>query len=92
MQATIEKIKADQRITHSRLDDTIADEISSCLADLSGNGVASPSEADARILSALKLWCRAHMTDDTAKAAAYMQRYDALKSSLVIARGYGGAQ
>jgi hypothetical protein len=87
---TVGKIKDDQRITHSRLDDDISDTIDACLADLTACGVKAPDETDPLILSAIKLYCRAQATDDVNKGAAYMQRYDKLKACLQMAEGYGG--
>ena len=53
--------------------------------------MAEPSEEDALILAAVKLYCRAMLTDDTDEAAAYTERYNAMKGTLMMAAGYGGA-
>ena len=53
--------------------------------------MAEPSEEDALILSAVKLYCRSMLTDDTDEAAAYTERYNAMKGTLMMAEGYGGA-
>ena len=55
-------------------------------------GVQDPNAKDPLILNAIKLYSRAAYTDDTDKAAAYQARYDALKSCLMMAEGYGGKQ
>lgn len=88
--STINRAKVDLRITHNRLDADIADMIDACLADLRSCGVRDPQEGDPLILNAIKLWCRASYTDDTVKAAAYMQRYNSFKATLQVAAGYGG--
>lgn len=88
--ATIEKIKTDLRISHTALDGDISDTIDACLADLVIVGVDAPDETDTTILAAVKLYCRAAYTDDQAKATAYMERYNALKATLMMAEGYGG--
>lgn len=88
---TILKIKTDLRISHTALDDDLADQIDACLQDLRVCGVSLPDESDPLVLNALKLWSRANYTGDTAKAAAYMQRYDALKACLMMAEGYAHA-
>mgnify|MGYP004625359579 CR=1 FL=1 len=88
---TVAKIKTDRRISHSALDDDIADTVDACLADLKVVGVTEPSEEDALILAAVKLYCRAMLTDDTDEAAAYTERYNAMKGTLMMAEGYGGA-
>ena len=87
---TVKKIKTDLRISHSVLDGDLADTIDACLADLKACGVVNAQETDALILNALKLWCRSNYTDDTNKAAAYFERYNSLKASLMMTAGYGG--
>ena len=88
---TLRKVKADLRITHTALDEDLQDQIDACMADLDVTaGVSYHDETDPLILSAIKLWCRAHYTDDTGKADAYMARYNAMKGSLEMAAGYGG--
>lgn len=89
--AALAKIKQDLRIKHNELDADISDTIDACLSDLSICGVSNPDDSDVTILSAVKLFCRANYTDDTGKASAYMDRYNALKSCLMMAAGYGGA-
>ncbi len=88
---TISKIKTDIRIKHTVLDNDVSDQIDACLADLTIVGIKNPSETDPTILNAIKLWCRSYYTDDTAKAADWATRYDALKACLMMAAGYGGA-
>ena len=86
---TLEKIKLAIRISHSKLDDDIQDDIEACIADLRLCGVIYAEESDPLILNAVKLYCRALYTDDIPKAVEYMRRYEALKSSLMVAEGYG---
>ena len=87
------KIKTNLRISHNQLDEDLGDTINACLQDLKVCGVQAPTpddpqETDPLILNAIKLFCRAEYTDDTQKAAAYKERYDALKSCLMMASGY----
>ena len=82
------KVKTALRISHTALDDDITDTIQACLTDLGVCGVRSLDGPDPLILNAVKLYCKAAYTDDTAKAAAYQARYDALKSCLMMASGY----
>lgn len=88
---TIQAVKTDLRISHTALDFDIGEQIDSCLADLAVCGIAVPRESDPLILAAIKLWARANYTDDTEKAAAYMERYNSQKACLMMAAGYGGA-
>lgn len=87
--STLEKVKLSIRRSHNKLDEDLQDEIDACLADLRVCGVVYAGEEDPLILNAIKLWCRASNTDDTAKAAEYRGRYDSLKSCLMMAEGYG---
>lgn len=83
------KIKTALRISHDRLDADIQADIDACLADLKLCGIVHAPDTDPLILNAVKLWCRSLYTDDTAKGAEYLRRYEALKGSLQMASGYG---
>lgn len=87
-QGLLQKIKTSLRISHSKLDDDVTDSIEACLRDLKVCGVQVTGATDPLILNAIKLYCKAAYTDDTGKAAAYQERYDALKSCLMMAEGY----
>ena len=84
------KIKTSLRIKHTALDEDVTDSIAACLADLGVCGVQDPGgeEVDPLILNAVKLYCKAEYTDDTDKAAAYLERYGQLKACLMMAEGY----
>lgn len=89
MADTLTKIKTALRIIHNVLDDDIEADIAACLADLKVCGIIDPQETDPLIYNAIKLWCRSLYTDDTAKGAEYLRRYEALKACLMMAEGYG---
>lgn len=89
----LSKVKTYLRISHSALDDDLADTIEACLADLAVCGVHAPvpddpQETDPLILNAVKLYCRKEYTDDSGKAAEYQRRYDALKTCLMMSEKY----
>lgn len=86
---TLEKIKQAIRISHSKLDEDIQADIEACMADLRLCGVIYADESDPLIFNAIKLWCRSLYTDDTAKGAEWLRRYEALKACLMVAEGYG---
>ena len=86
---TLNKVKAFIRISHSKLDGDITDSIDACLADLRTHGIIHKDDTDPLILNAVKLYCKSLYTDDTAKAAEYLSRYNALRDSLKVAKGYG---
>lgn len=85
----LENVKLALRIKHNALDDDIQATIDACLADLEVCGVVHAPTGDPLILNAIKLYCRAFYTDDTAKGAEYLKRYEALKACLMMAEGYG---
>ena len=82
------KIKLALRIKHDALDEDIQADIDACLADLKAMGVVYKDVTDPLIFAAVKLWFKASYTDDTAKGAEYMNRYNAMKASLMMAEGY----
>ena len=86
---TLDKIKQALRTSHSKLDEDIQADIDACLADLQLVGVRHKGEDDPLIFNAIKLWCRSLYTDDHNKAAEWLRRYEALKSCLMMAEGYG---
>lgn len=86
---TLEQIKLALRIHHSKLDAAIQEDIDACMAELRLCGVVYADESDPLITNAIKLYCRAHYTDDTAKGAEYLRRYESLKACLMVAEGYG---
>lgn len=86
---TLEKIKQAIRISHSKLDEDVQADIDACVADLRLCGVIYADESDPLIFNAIKLWCRSLYTDDTAKGAEWLRRYEALKACLMVAEGYG---
>jgi hypothetical protein len=85
----LEKIKAGIRRSHSKLDEDLQGDIDACLADLEVCGVVHAETSDPLIINAIKLYCRAMNTDDPAKSAEWMRRYERLKSCLMTAEGYG---
>lgn len=87
-QETLDAVKLALRISTDALDSDISDEIDACLADLRICGVQYADESEELIRNAVKLWCRATMAEDTARAQMYHQRYDGLKACLMMAEEY----
>lgn len=88
---TLAKVKQAIRRSHDKLDDDLMADIDACLADLKTCGVtgSKAAETDPLIYNAIKLYCRSTNTGDTAKAAEWLSRYNALKACLMMAEGYG---
>lgn len=89
MAVNLESIKQALRITHTKLDADIQTDIEACIADLRLCGIVHAAEDDPLMLNAVKLWCRSLYTDDPAKGAEYLRRYEAMKACLMMAEGYG---
>ena len=89
MVETLVKIKQALRTSHCKLDEDILADIEACVADLNVCGIVYAKEDDPLIYNAIKLYCRSLYTDDTAKAAEYLKRYERLKACLMMAEGYG---
>lgn len=85
----LSKIKLALRISHTVLDEDIQADINACLSDLEVCGIIEPQATDPLIFNAIKLYCKSLYTDDTAKGAEFLRRYDALKACLMMAEGYG---
>ena len=86
---TLTKIKLAIRTSHNKLDDDIQADIDACLTDLKVCGIIHAGEEDPLIFNAVKLYCKSLYTDDPAKGAAYLERYEKLKACLMMAEGYG---
>ena len=86
---TLNKVRAFLRISHTKLDESIGDDIAGCLADLKSHGIIYKDDTDPLILNAVKLWCKSVYLDDVVKATEYLKRYNALRDCLKMAEGYG---
>lgn len=85
----LQRVKPSLRISHTALDEDIQSDIDACLADLEVCGVVYAATTDPLIINAVKLYCKASYTDDPAKGAEFLRRYEALKACLMMADGYG---
>lgn len=85
----LDRMKLALRISHDMLDDDIQADIDACLADLHVCGIVYAEDGDPLVFNAVKLYCRSIYTDDPAKGAEYLRRYEALKACLMMAEGYG---
>lgn len=94
MVTLLEIVKQNLRRSHDKLDDDLQGQIDACLADLKVVGIVEDKlkkteDMDALIVNAVKLYCKAENADDPYKGAEFMRRYEALKSCLMMAEGYG---
>lgn len=94
-QSLLQKVKTFLRISHGMLDEELGDSIQACLADLAICGIIvpvaqDPQQTDPLILNAIKLYCRAQYTDDSAKTEGFRQRYESQKACLMISGKYNG--
>lgn len=86
---TLEKIKQAIRRSHDKLDEDLQADIDAAKADLQVVGIVYAGEEDPLIYNAIKLYCQASNAGDPIKGAEYLRRYEALKSCLMMAEGYG---
>ncbi len=86
---TLEKIKLAIRRSHDKLDEDLQADIDFAKADLQRVGIVHAGEEDPLIYNAIKLYCQAANTGDPVQGAEYLKRYEALKSCLQLAEGYG---
>ena len=87
----LKKVKLALRRSHSKLDEDLQEDIDACMADLVACGVTycGRMDNDPLILSAIKLYCKSTNTDDPAKSAEYLERYNRQKAFLMSCEGYG---
>ena len=86
---TLDIVKLAIRRSHDKLDADLQADIDFAKADLRRVGIVHADEGDPLILNAIKLYCRSTNTDDPAKSAEWLRRYEALKACLMMAEGYG---
>lgn len=88
---TLTKIKLAIRRSHNKLDEDLQADIDACIADMRAVGITGPKavESDPLFYSAIKLYCKSVDTDDPAKSAEWLRRYEELKACLMMAEGYG---
>lgn len=82
----LEKIKKALRISHNHLDDEITDLIDSCLLDLNISGVRIINENDPLIIQAVKVYCKAFMSEDNLER--YTESYRSIKTHLSLCGDY----
>lgn len=82
----LEKVKLDLRISHSKLNADIQDNIDACLKDLDRVGIAD-NDTDPLVIKAVKLYCRWHYNFEN-QADRYMKAYKMLRNAISLSEGY----
>lgn len=83
-------IKLDCRITHSKLNEDILENIEACMLDLKRVGVHVPDQTtsyDALLVKAIKLYCRAEYNYN-GEAERYKKAYEKLRDALSLCGDY----
>lgn len=83
----LEKVKMSLRITHTTLDDDIAEIIAACKRDLSISGVEVIEDTDELIIQACKTYARSEF-DFNGKGERYNTSYVLLKQHLALCGDY----
>lgn len=87
-QILLEKIRKSLRISHTKLDDEIAELIEAAKLDLKISGVVKIDESDPLIVRAISLYAKSASGYFEQMADRYDQSYVMLKISLALAGDY----
>lgn len=87
-QILLEKVRKSLRISHTKLDDEIAELIEAAKLDLKISGVVKIDEADPLIVRAISLYAKSASGYFEQMADRYDQSYVMLKISLALAGDY----
>lgn len=82
----VEKVKRDLRISHSKLDEDIQDNIEACKLDMERVGI-NPLKSDLLMEKAIKLYCRWQYNFEN-QADRYMNAYQSLRNALSLCGDY----
>lgn len=86
----LEKVKLALRIKNNSLDDDIQDYIDAAKQSLNIAGVTLIDESDPLIIQAVKVYCKANMSNDNIAAERYNKSFEMLKQSLSLCSEYRG--
>ena len=86
----LEKVKLALRIKNNSLDDDIQDYIDAAKQSLNIAGVTLIDESDPLIIQAIKVYCKANMSNDNITAERYNKSFEMLKQSLSLCSEYRG--
>lgn len=87
----LEKIKLALRISHSYLDDDIADSIKSARAEMIRSGISESKandEEDSLIISAIKTYCLFVYSSDNSRIEGFRQSWEYQLENLRKSSGY----
>ena len=84
----LDRVKIAIRRSHSKLDDDLQADIDACLQDMKMRGIKSPNPDNSLVFAAIKLYCLSTTADDPAKGAAFYQRYEDLRDSILLNGSY----
>lgn len=88
----LDRVKLAIRRSHSNLDIDLQADIDACLQDMSMRGIESPNPNNSLVFSAIKLYCLSTTCDDPVKGAAYYQRYEDLRDSMLLNSSYDASK
>lgn len=88
----LDRVKLAIRRSHSKLDSDLQADIDACLQDMTMRGIKSPNPDNPLIFAAVKLYCLSTTNDDPVKGAAYYQRYEDLRDSILLNGSYDASK
>lgn len=88
----LDRVKLAIRRSHSKLDIDLQADIDACLQDMTMRGIKSPNPDNSLVFAAVKLYCLSTTSDDPAKGAAFYQRYEDLRDSILLNGSYDASK
>lgn len=88
----LERVKLAIRRSHNKLDIDLQADIDACLQDMTMRGIRSPNPGNSLVFAAIKLYCLSTTCDDPTNSAAYYQRYEDLRDSILLNRSYDASK
>lgn len=84
----LDRVKLAIRRSHSKLDADLRVDIDACLQDMKMRGMKSPNPNNSLVFAAIKLYCKSTTEKDPDESAAFFQRYEDLRDSMLSNGSY----
>ena len=88
----LDRVKLAIRRSHSKLDSDLQADIDACLQDMTMRGIKSPNPSNSLVFAAIKLYCLSTTAKDPSEGAAFFQRYEDLRDSMLSNGSYDASK
>lgn len=88
----LNRVKLAIRRSHSILDSDLQADIDACLQDMTMRGMQSPNPENSLVFAAIKLYCKSTTAKDPTEGAAFFQRYEDLRDSMLSNVSYDASK